>query len=211
MLIRRPIIIKISEAKNYKDKSAFQKPVKCPGCSSLILRDPSVVDNNVVCPNNKCEKEFCWICLKETLRGEDDINHFDDRNYLECSGRQFYDVRQESKLSVCCERLRMLLCIPWINIYETTKSSIQAIHKQTSFYLSGVNKYLKWFLLILFVYIYLIPITFIFSGLIVGTLYGVLSCLSQIGITFKICCRNISCCGSRKHLESTSDNRNDIL
>ena len=63
------------------------KPIKCPGCSSLIVRDPSVVDNNVVCPNGRCEKEFCWICLNETRREEEDINHFDDRNYLECSGR----------------------------------------------------------------------------------------------------------------------------
>ena len=62
------------------------KPVRCPSCYHFVLRDPSVVDNSVTCPNSECEHEFCWICLKN-LNGNADNNHFDNLNYMECMGK----------------------------------------------------------------------------------------------------------------------------
>jgi hypothetical protein len=61
-LIKRPQIIPEDQLSVHAGGvSRYQRPVKCTKCRIYIKRDPSVVDNRVVCPN--CEHAICWICL----------------------------------------------------------------------------------------------------------------------------------------------------
>ena len=112
VLIKRPKIISEQTLASFDLKPVFSRPVKCSRCKKFVLRDPSVVDNHVVCPS--CKHEFCWICL-----GHAKSNHFDDTNLLQCPGKQYKDMRNKSKLcGEACLRITLILKMPWLNIYN---------------------------------------------------------------------------------------------
>ena len=66
----------------------MKRPVRCPKCHCLVIRDPSIVDNLVDCPNESCNSKFCWICLDKVYESNTEIlHHFGELNYAQCPGR----------------------------------------------------------------------------------------------------------------------------
>lgn len=126
-----------------------------------MKRDPSVVDNRVVCPS--CNNIFCWICL-----GDAKDDHFDDDNLKQCPGKQYKDVRNERKLwNVAYKRLCLMIRMPWINIYYNISALIKKVN--------GCNCYQKCNCFLRLMIKTIVSITLMPFILIIGFIGGIFS------------------------------------
>ena len=116
-LVRRPVMV--DDPSLYSEMPPFQKPVQCPSCSRFVMRDPSVVNNKVLCPYEDCMKKFCWICLNKAKEKEA-CDHFSSLNMFRCYGSQYEDVRNSSVLKVACIKIFKLLTLPFVSVYSIT-------------------------------------------------------------------------------------------
>ena len=82
MLIKRPVLVDGRSIAQFKNANPYCRPQQCPKCDSYVLRDSSVVDNKVKCPNLSCQISFCWLCLE--IAREKPIDHFDELNFFQC-------------------------------------------------------------------------------------------------------------------------------
>ena len=127
------------------------------------MRDASVVDNYVVCP--ACKTSFCWICLEKV-----NDNHFDDENLFHCPGKQYQDVRNMRGLT--CDRICLILQMPWINIYFNTKSYLQKINGYECY--QKCNCFLSLIIRVI-VNLIMAPFVIIFYGILGGIIYSFVS------------------------------------
>ena len=78
----------------YENLCKMKRPVRCPGCQYLVMRDKNVVDNKVICPNKRCEVKFCWICLDKAHESKFQMfDHFGELNFAHCPGSLYFDIR----------------------------------------------------------------------------------------------------------------------
>jgi len=106
LLAKKPRIVAQGEQGEFSKLPTFQRPIRCPQCHHMVVRDTTVVDNRVVCPNNHCKQSFCWICRGKAEENDFICDHFSWGNLTKCNGLQYRDVRQEKRCGkLCCGRV----------------------------------------------------------------------------------------------------------
>ena len=101
MLIKRPVLIDEKTLAQYKKADPYQKPQQCPKCKCFVLRDSSVVDNKVQCPNQSCKAYFCWLCLEIAKRKKSLLTILASSTFYSA---QIYNLKTLERRGICAAK-----------------------------------------------------------------------------------------------------------